>query len=251
MTSRSLAILFVFCSVTWGDTLVLRNGTRIDGRWWAADAGTVHWLVTGHLEHYARADVSEIIFGDAPAAQTLRTAPVPEAAPVTASQPTVPEAARVAVAQPPAPVVVLPERIGVVYFQDGLGNLIAVEQIVAAGHRVPSGFTSRRPGEYWNIPGAHSSFRLRSDTALQFAVELPAGISPAVIKLYPLESKGGTRRTKVAAGRPPDIPVSVRRVGGNVYVYSVAGGLPPGEYAFSPTNSNDSFCFGIDALPMH
>jgi hypothetical protein len=149
---------------------------------------------------------------------------------------------------PPPPQIVVPEQIGIVYFQDGQGNLVALEQIVAAGHRVPSGFSGRSSGQYWELPGPHSSFRLRSDTALKFAVELPGGISPGNLKLYALESHGQRRRTKAAAVRPPEIPVSIRRVAGNVYIYSVVGGLPPGEYAFSPANSNDSFCFGIDAL---
>jgi hypothetical protein len=227
MSRRVLSLLLLVCTAAGADTLVLRSGTRIAGRWWAADADNVHFLVDGRLEHYARPDVSEVVFGDAPAAAA-------------------PEPAAESVARPTAPAVVLPEQIGVVYFQDGLGNLVALEQIVAAGHRVPAGFSSRSPGQYWEMPGARSSFRLRADTPLQFAVELPGGISPAILKLYPLESKGGTRRTKVAAGSPPGIPVRVRRVGGNVYLYSVVGSLPPGEYAFSPSNSNDSFCFGID-----
>jgi len=233
MTMRSLTLLFLFCSVACADTLVLRNGTRITGRWFAADADLVNFLVEGHLERYGRGEVSEILFGDTSAS------PAPPAAP---------EPAPVAATRPAAPEVVLPEQIGVVYFQDKMGNLVALEQIMAAGHRAPAGFSGRSPGQYWDLPGARSAFRLRSDTELHFAVELPGGISPANLKLYALESKSGTRRTKTAAGRPADIPVSVRRVGGNVYLYSVVGGLAPGEYAFSPANSNDSFCFGIDGV---
>jgi hypothetical protein len=230
---RSLTLVLLCCSAACGDTLVFRNGTRIAGRWWSTDADIINFLVNGRLERYARPEVSEILFGDVPAA------PAPSAA--------APEPVPVSAARPTAQAVVVPEQVGVVYFQDGQGNLVALEQIVAAGHRVSAGIAARRPGEYWDMPGAHSSFRLRADTALNFAVELPAGISPATLKLYPLESKGGTRRTRIAAGSPAAIPVSVRRLAGNVYVYSEVGGLPPGEYAFSPSNSNDSFCFGIDA----
>jgi hypothetical protein len=250
MTMRSLALLFLLCSAACADTLVLRNGTRVTGRWWAADADLVHFLVDGHLERYARPEVSEILFGDGSAAPAPPPSAAPEPSPVTVARPTPPsEPSPVVVARPTPPQVVVPEQIGVVYFQDGQGNLVALEQMVAAGHRAPSGFTNRQPGQYWEMPGAHSSFRLRTDTALQFAVELPGGIAPASLKLYQLESKGGTRRTKVVAGRPPDIPLSVRRVAGNVYVYFVVGGLAQGEYAFSPASSNDSFCFGIDGPP--
>jgi hypothetical protein len=250
MTMRSLALLFLCCSAACADTLVLRSGTRIAGRWWAADADIVHFLVNGRLERYARPEVSEILFGDASAAPAPPPAAAPAPAPVPAVQVAAPEPASVAITGPTAPAVVLPEQIGVVYFQDALGNLVALEQIVAVGRRAPAGFSGRNPGQYWELPGPHSSFRLRADTALQFAVELPGGISPGNLKLYPLESKGGRRSTKVAAVRPPEIPVSVRRISGNVYVYSVVGGLAPGEYAFSPSYSNDSFCFGIDALAV-
>jgi hypothetical protein len=234
MTARALAVLLLLCSAAGADTLVLRNGNRITGRWWATDADLVHFLVNGHLERYARSEVSEVVFGDG--------ASTP-AAPATA-----PEPAPAAVARAGTPEVVLPELTGVIYFQDGLGNLVPVERTIAVEHRGTTGFNTRTPSRYWEMAGARSLFRLRADTPLHFAIELPAGISPAVLKLYPLESKGGVRRTKAAAVRPPEIPVNLRRVGGRVYIYTVVGGLAPGEYAFSPSTSNDSFCFGIDAL---
>jgi len=240
MIKRTLTLLVLFCSAAFADTLVLRNGTRITGRWWAVDADTVHFLVDGRLEQYARPDVSEVFFGDA------TDSPAPPAAAIPAAA--APEPLLAPATRPAAPPVALPQQIGVVYFQDGQGNLVALEQIVAAGHRAQAGFNGGSV-QYWDMPGAHSSFRLRSDLALNFVVELPGGISPSTLKLYPLESKSGARRTKSAVNSPPDIPVSLRQVSGNVYVYSVVGALRAGEYAFSPSNSNDSFCFGIDAPP--
>jgi hypothetical protein len=240
---RSFGLLFVLCSAVCADTLVLRNGTRIDGRWWATDAEAVHFLASGHLERYARPDVSEVIFGDAPAAPV---APAREPAPAAVVPRAATEPTAAAAVRPAAPVTAFPDQIGIVYFQAPNGNLFALEQIVAAGHRVPS-FYGRSTGQYWEVPGPHSSFRLRPDSALQFMVELPGRIPPGNLKLYPLESKGGTRRTKVAAVTPAEIPVMARRVSGNVYILSVVGNLAPGEYAFSPATSNNSYCFGIDA----
>src|SRR5262245_25365965 len=119
MTMRSLTLLFVFCCAACADTLVLHNGTRVTGRWWTTDADLVHFVVNGRLERYNRVDVFEIIFGDAPAA------PIPLA--TNAAEP-----AAITVERPSGPPVVLPEQIGVVYFQDGRGNLLALEQTVAA-----------------------------------------------------------------------------------------------------------------------
>src|SRR5215472_16468683 len=153
MTMRSLALLFLLCSAVCADTLVLRNGTRIAGRWWATEADTVNFLVNGHLERYARADVSEVIFGDAPAASAPPSAAAPEPAAVPAAPASAPAPASVSVARPSAPALVMPEQIGVVYFQDALGNLVPLEQIVAVGRRAPNGSSGRNPGQYWELPG--------------------------------------------------------------------------------------------------
>jgi hypothetical protein len=244
---RSLVLLSLFCFAVRADTLVLRNGTRIDGRWWATDADTVHFLVNGHLEHYARPDLSEVIFGDAPAPPASAA---PEPAPVRAVPDAAPEPVSSTPTQPTVPAVRFPDQIGVVYFQDPRGDLIALEQVVAVEHRTPASFPGRSPSRYWGLPGPQSPFRLRADVTLRFAIELPRGISPAQLKLYPLESKNGGRRTKAAAVTPAEIPVTMRSIARNVYIY-VVGGLAPGEYAFSPANSNLSFCFGVDGPAAH
>jgi hypothetical protein len=63
MMARFSLLLLLLSAAIHADTLVLRNGTRISGKWWAADAKTVSFLVNDHLEFYPRADVAEVIFG--------------------------------------------------------------------------------------------------------------------------------------------------------------------------------------------
>ena len=63
MTARFPALLLLLGVTVHADTLVLRNGTRISGKWWATDTKVVSFLVNDHLEFYARPDVSEVVFG--------------------------------------------------------------------------------------------------------------------------------------------------------------------------------------------
>jgi hypothetical protein len=64
MTVRFSVLLLVLGVTAHADTLVLRNGTRVSGKWWAADAKAISFLVNDHLEFYPRPDVSEVIFGE-------------------------------------------------------------------------------------------------------------------------------------------------------------------------------------------
>ncbi len=76
MTVRSSVLLLVLCLSAHADTLILRNGTRVTGRWWAADADVISFLVNDRLERYARSEVREVVFGSEPAANS---APAPAA----------------------------------------------------------------------------------------------------------------------------------------------------------------------------
>lgn len=67
MTARSIAILFLLAALAHADTLVLRNGMRIKGRWWATDGKVISFLVNNRLESYSKTEVVEIVFGDEPA----------------------------------------------------------------------------------------------------------------------------------------------------------------------------------------
>ena len=65
---RIIILLFLLCASACADTLILRNGTRVTGRWWAADANVINFLVNGKLERFARSEVSEVVFGPEPVA---------------------------------------------------------------------------------------------------------------------------------------------------------------------------------------
>jgi hypothetical protein len=208
---RPAVLLLIISLCAGADTLILRSGERVSGRWWATDAKMVSFLVDGHLESYPRSDVSEVIFGAGPSADSVNS-PVPK-----------------------------PGQIGTVYFQAGAGNLLELERAQAAGHR-ESG------GQYWTMPGERSSFRLNGDSRMQLLVEMPSGVAPSSVHLYPLETKRNTRRTKAGNRNGPalTIPFTTTQVAENTYVLTPAGTLTPGEYAFSPAYSNDVFCFGVD-----
>jgi hypothetical protein len=244
MTMRSFVLLFTVWASADADKLILRNGTRVPGRWWATDDKAISFLVNDRLEWYSRPDVSEVIFGDGPNATPTQSlaAPVPATAPSPAGSTRSAEM-----------IVRKPDQIGAIYLQEDSGNLLPVERTEAVAHPGSAGPRARRSnGQYWEIPGERAPFRLTSGSRTQFVVEMPAGIAPGTFSLYPLESTGYTRRTKAGTGNGPavTIPLAVTKVEGNTYVLAPAKTLAPGEYSFSPAGSNDAYCFGIDpAVP--
>jgi hypothetical protein len=80
MTARFSVLLLLLGLTAHADTIVLRNGTRVSGRWWAADAKAVSFLVNDHLEFYPRPDVSEVVFGERATSNSEPAAP-PSAGP--------------------------------------------------------------------------------------------------------------------------------------------------------------------------
>ena len=95
MTARCAALFIVLALCSRADTLILRNGTRVAGQWWSTDAKTVSFLVNDHLEFFPRTDVTEVVFGDAPAgtAAPAPAAPGPASAPAAPASPRSPESA--------------------------------------------------------------------------------------------------------------------------------------------------------------
>ena len=63
---KSIAIVFLLAVSAHADTLVLRNGMRITGRWWATDGKEITFLINNRLEYFSKADVVEVVFGDEP-----------------------------------------------------------------------------------------------------------------------------------------------------------------------------------------
>lgn len=64
MTIRAAVLLCVLSISIQADTLILRDGRRVSGRWWATDGSVISFLVNDHLERYSRSDVLEVVFSD-------------------------------------------------------------------------------------------------------------------------------------------------------------------------------------------
>jgi hypothetical protein len=233
------------------NSLILKNGTRVSGRWWSLDATEMHFLVNSQLQHYPRPDVSAVTFGSA----TLPSPPARSAAPPATSAPPLASAAQPAptptLTRPsgsapsstPARGLSLPEEVGMVYSWNGR-VLTPLERNQAVEHRA-------RSTQYWEMPGAQARVRLKEASRLVFVVDLPPGVDPASYSLYFLATVNGSRRTQNRSGRqgglmiwPVDI---VKSDESNVITYNLnVRDLPAGEYSFSPSNSNDGYCFGVD-----
>jgi len=257
-------------------TLILKDGTRVTGKWWAIDAGQIHFLVNNQLQHYPRSDVSAVTSGDAiqhpTTAPSSPTAASPAQAPAAAkpqpsesqrsssSQPAAPpptQPAATARPQPPASRssastspeaprgVSQPEEIGAVYFWNGR-DLTPLERSQAVERK--SGST-----QYWELPGAQSRVRVEEASAFAFIVRLAKGVNPAIYSLFPLTTSDGSRQTRIQPGKgglmtwPFDIQIN-NESGYMTYAFIVKD-LPLGEYSFSPSNSNASYCFGVDSSP--
>jgi len=244
------------------NTLILHAGTRVHGRWWSLDTTHMHFLVNNELQHYPRSDVSGVTFSNAslpvPAVRSTpsaKSAPPPASAAEPARAPALaPSSARPAPqsptltrnsgSAPPSPPRGLsqPQEIGVVYSWDGK-VLTPLERNRAVEH-------GRGPTQYWEMPGPQSSVRLTEAPSLVFAVYLPEGVDPASYSLFPLVTVEGSRRTR-QPGRQGGLvtwPVDIEKKGGSsVITYRLTvRDLPPGEYSFSPSNTNDGYCFGVD-----
>jgi hypothetical protein len=123
-----------------------------------------------------------------------------------------------------------PDFIGAVYFQDESGTLLSLEQNRGIERKT-----------YWEMAGARSQVRFKSGQKMTFVVRLATGIDPKSFKLYPLETKNENRRTT-----PMTLTFNVIKVGESSYGLIPVQDLAAGEYAFSPKNSDEAYCFGID-----
>jgi hypothetical protein len=101
------------------------------------------------------------------------------------------------------------------------------------------------------MPGPQSRVRLNEDASLVFIVRLPQGVAPGSYSLFPLVTVNRARRTRSQPGRRGGIvtwPVDIEKNDESslvTYAFTVKG-LPTGEYSFSPSSSNDGYCFGVD-----
>jgi hypothetical protein len=84
-----------------------------------------------------------------------------------------------------------------------------------------------------------------------FIVRLPKEVDPASYSLFVLATVDGSRRTQSRPGRRGVLatwPVDIEKNDESsliTYALTVRD-LPTGEYSFSPSSSNDGYCFGVD-----
>jgi hypothetical protein len=251
--SRRVALLLLTLLVSApADTLILRDGTRVTGRWWAVDANEVHFLVDNQLRHYPRSQVSAVTFGADTPAPTPPTPPPaqPTKPPDVASPVTRPPSAPPSLnASRPGSVDIGPVYLAAVYFRSDSGAVTPLEKTRAVQHRPgrkPA--KNEEPGEYWEMQGARSPVRFKTGQKLSFVVRMPDGADPKTFSLFVLETKPRTRRTKAGPteGVPVTAPFTVKRIDESAYFLTPSEDLPPGEYSFSASSSNDGYCFGID-----
>ena len=199
------------------DTLRLRNGTTVNGSFLGGSADEIRFMVNDEVEHFRRADVAEVVFGsiDGPS----NTAPPRvDAGPDVANTP----------------------------FLRGATGYIPLEREYGMMTRTGGGMYGMGGGMVYRIQGMQSPVRVRQSDRLVFVVRSTMG-DPRQFQLYRLEPRMGYRQTQpTMGGMPPSLPLSIRKIGDNVYELTPMRQLYPGEYAVSPMNSNESYCFGVD-----
>jgi hypothetical protein len=215
--TRLIVLALILAIQIQADTLRLRNGSTVSGNFLGGTADEVRFLVGDDVQHYARADVAAIIFGSINA---------PARGPY------------------PAPVDPGPDLAGAPFLRGSNGYIPLEREIgtMARGGGLYGGF-----GTVYRIQGAYSPVRVRQRDRLVFVVRLNPGGDPRQFQLYRLESRMGYRQTQSSmGGMPPALPVTINKIGESVYEIIPARALYPGEYAVSPANSNESYCFGVD-----
>jgi len=217
MIARFTMLALALLVAVEADTLRLRNGAAVTGTWLGGTAGEVHFMVDDQLRRYPRADVVEVDF-------TSNGVPSPVA---------------------PAPPLAMQPDIAGVPFIRGASGLISLERetgMLVRGNTISGGQSIYR------IQGAQSPVRMRRGDRIVFVVRLNSGGDPRRFELFMLESRMNYRQTLPmrAGSRPQAVSVTITRIADSVYEISPAGPLYQGEYAVSPINSNESFCFGVD-----
>jgi len=217
MIARFTTLALVIAMSGQADTLRLRDGSTVDGSFLGGTADDVRFLLDGQVQHFARADVAEIIFSSGNGSYAR------------------PETPRIDMG---------PEIVGAPFLRGSSGYIPLEREI---------GMMSRGGGMYgmgatvYRVQGPRSPVRIRQGDRIVFVVRLNAGSDPRQFQLFRLESRMGYRQTQpVMGGTPPGLPVTINRIDDSVYEITPARALYPGEYAVSPMNSNESYCFGVD-----
>jgi hypothetical protein len=218
MIARFTIIAFVLAMACQSDTLRLRNGATVTGSFLGGSADEVRFMVDDQVQRYARADVAAVIFSSI-AAPDGTAAPAPR---VDAG----------------------PDIVGVPFLR-GASGLIPLEREIGMMSRAGGGVYGMG-GTVYRIQGSYSPVRVRQADRIVFVVRLTAGADPRRFQLFRLEPRMGYRQTQpTMGGMPPSLPLTINKVGDSVFEITPSR-LYPGEYAVSPFNSSESYCFGVD-----
>lgn len=153
-----------------------------------------------------------------------------------------------------------PEYIGVFFYLEENGNLVALERQTPEVKMKVKALGYGGAESLLRIKGEQSTVRFKADQKLTFVVRVSSqSIDPvSIIDFYRFNSKKGYRQltiTKVGTmGMNSKTTVSEFAVQFNVAKYGEssfkvvpANTLLSGEYCLSGKGTQDGFCFGIDA----
>jgi hypothetical protein len=142
-----------------------------------------------------------------------------------------------------------PEALGIVYHLDpSSGTLTPLERQVAKVILGAPRLFGGRDAASGEISGEKSPLRFSTDQKPEFVVRLAAGVDPNKFVLYLLQHKKGKRAIRYGTSGQPEgeTPCRVTKFGEFSYKIMPDQDLSPGEYGFSPRDSNDVFAFGVD-----
>lgn len=217
MIGRLIGIAVMLAASGQADTLRLRNGSSVNGGFLGGTADDVRFLVNDNVQHYARGDVAEIVFSSMnPPASSAAPPPGIDPGPDIVGEP------------------VLRGASGYIPLEREMGTMSRTGGIYGMGAPV------------YRVQGPRSLVRVRQGDRIVFVVRLNSG-DARQFQLYRLESRMGYRQTQpTMSGSPMPLPLTIRKIGDSVYELIPTRVLYPGEYAVSPMNSNESYCFGVD-----
>ena len=221
MIARITAVTLGLLAASQADTLRLRNGAAVTGTWLGGTANEVRFMVDDRVQRYPRADVVAVEFTSTGVSNTI--APV----------------------DPVAPPPVLEPSVSGVPFMRGASGFLSLERAYAMPVRSNSPYGMGQ--SVYRIQGPQSPVRVGRGDKIVFVVRLNSGDDPRRFELYQLESRMNYRQTQsTMGGRPPALPVTINKISDYTYEISPARQLFPGEYSFSPINSSESYCFGVN-----
>jgi len=225
MIARFTTVTLALLALGQADTLRLRNGATVTGSWLGGTADQVRFMVDDRVKMYPRVDVVSVDFTSDGVSNTI--------APVAPAAPTAP------------PPMLEPDVAGVPFLR-GASGFLSLERTYAMPVRNNGVYGMGGPSVY-RIQGPQSPVRVRRGDKIVFVVRLNSGSDPRRFELYQLESRMNYRQTQpsMGGGRPPALPVTINKIGDYTYEISPARQLFPGEYSFSPIDSNESYCFGV------